>query len=406
MGYGKALILHEETDDHWDIKKILRRYGHEVIERSIASNIIVEVLSLMPHIIIMDIQGQEGAYLEVCKLLKEDDRTSEIPLMAVLRGKAFYQKLQWIEYGINDYIQEPFDEKEFMLKVKNNLKLSSLQQKHNKTKKALKESLAIINKQKVELENNLTMASKIQEALIPKSLGNIPNCSFFWHFQPSGKVGGDTFDVFMLDEDHMGLYVIDVMGHGVASSMLAVALSEFLILDVDRGSPLKKKIDRPPYYEIISPLEVINYLNKRFPFTKYHQYFTIFYMVLNVKTGVLKYVRAAHPSPILVRDDGEVTELDGYGTPVGFEFTEGYEEKTIYLESGDHLIIYTDGLLELKAENGKTLEYDGLMEYLQNEIQHSYPNHYLTYNLNQLAKAQEKLKDDLSVLEMKWIKFL
>ncbi|AOY76062.1 SpoIIE family protein phosphatase [Clostridium formicaceticum] len=406
MSLGKALIIHTKKDNRCDIKKILRRHGHEVIEEEISSNTILQVLNLMPHIILIDMDGEESVYLELCQRLKKEERSCHIPLIAVWGEEDSSKKFQWIEFGIDDYIQKPFDERELMLRVKNSLKLAKLQQNYSKTKKALKESLITINKQKIELENNLNMASKIQEALIPKSLGNIPNCSFFWQFQPSGKVGGDIFDVFMLDEDHMGLYAIDVMGHGVASSMLAVALSEFLILDVDRGSPLKKKISRSPYYEIISPLEVINYLNKRFPFTKYNHYFTIFYMVLNVKTGVLKYVRAAHPSPILIRDNGDIMELDGYGTPVGFEFTEGYEEKTVYLESGDHLIIYTDGLLELKTETGTALEYDGLVEYLEKEIQSSYHNHYLTYNLNKLAKTQEKLKDDLSVLEMKWVKFL
>jgi len=261
-----------------------------------------------------------------------------------------------------------------------------------------------LKKQKNELEVNLSLAGKIQEALIPKSLGSIPNCSFTWMYQPSGRVGGDIFDVFMLDEDHVGLYMIDVMGHGVASSMLAVTLSETLILDVDRGSPLKRKINTHPYYEIIPPLEVITYLNKRFPFGKYEHYFTIFYMVLNIKTGVMKYVRAGHPIPLLVKDTGEIIELDAYGTPVGFELGEEYEEKTVYLDSGDNLIIYTDGLMEIKDENGSSIEYEGIITYIQNE--ENFFNGHLTTGLNKLVREQSSLSDDLSILEMRWVKFI
>ncbi|SNR96979.1 sigma-B regulation protein RsbU (phosphoserine phosphatase) [Anaerovirgula multivorans] len=403
MTYNKILILIEEKQKDCYLKKVLRKYGHEVVEKHLEEDLINLVSKVMPHVILINIT--DNTYLKVIKTLKDNKDTNGIPILLFLDDEKEKEKSKAIDLGVNDFLQRPIDEKELVFKIHNQLKTVALEEDLKKTKSALEESLVTIKNQRIELEHNLTMASQIQEALIPKTLGNIPNCSFFWHFQPSGKVGGDIFDVFMLDEDHMGLYVIDVMGHGVASSMLAVALSEFLILDVDRGSPLKRKIDNPPYYEIIPPVEVIKYLNKRFPFTKYQHYFTIFYMVLNVKTGVLKYVRGAHPAPILVRNNGDFVELDGYGTPVGFEFTEGYEEKTIYLEPGDHLIIYTDGLLELKEDDGNTLEYEGFIKYLQEEIKSS-NYHYLTYNINQLANRQQHLKDDLSVLEMKWVKFI
>jgi len=270
------------------------------------------------------------------------------------------------------------------------------------SQKALEENLQIIKKQKRELERDLNLAAKIQEALIPKSFGDIPNCLFNYTFQPSGRVGGDIFDVFMLDDDNVGIYMLDVMGHGVASSMLAVILSETLILDVGRGSPLKRKINEPPYYEIVTPLEVVNYLNERFPFGRYSHYFTIFYMVLNVRTGVMKYVRAGHPAPLLVKGTGEITELDAYGTPVGFEFNERHEEKTICLDSGDHLIIYTDGLMEIKDEKGKPIELDGVVDCIKKETDSVNSN--LIMGLNKLIRAQSDFKDDLSIIEMRWTK--
>ncbi|SET66615.1 Response regulator receiver domain-containing protein [Natronincola peptidivorans] len=406
MTDGKIVILYENNDTGCDIKKSLRKYGHQVIEIIIGNETITEVLNAAPHVILVHITSRQDECLEICSILKKDKRTHNIPILGLFIDNQENQKDKYIQIGMNDYLDAPIQQQELIMKIETQMRIVKLQEKLYQKTKALEESIHTIRKQKNELEHNLTMASKIQEALIPKTLGNIPNCSFFWHFQPSGKVGGDIFDVFLLDEDHMGLYVIDVMGHGVASSMLAVALSEFLILDVDRGSPLKRKIDKPPYYEIIPPVEVIDYLNKRFPFTKYQHYFTIFYMVLNLKTGVFRYVRGAHPSPILVRNNGSITELDGYGTPVGFEFTEGYEEKTVYLETGDHLIIYTDGVFELKDEKNSAIEYEGFIEYLQKEIKGNHHNHYLTYKISQMAKKQEALKDDLSVLEMKWVKFI
>lgn len=400
----KILILDLEEDSSTYVKDLLRNYGYEVVQRSVTDSCVETILKEMPHVILINCFANNQKKVEVCNTLKGDYYTKKIPIIALFEPLNAEEKKKCISLGIDDYISYPFEETDLILKIKNQTKIVRLQRQLSMSQKALEENLEIVQKQKNELERNLSLAAKIQEALIPKSLGDIPNCSFSCVFQPSGKVGGDIFDVFMLDEDHVGIYMIDVMGHGVASSMLAVTLSETLILDVDRGSPLKRKINYPPYYEIIPPLGVIDYLNKRFPFVKYNHYFTIFYMILNIKTGVMKYVRAGHPIPLLVKSTGEIVELDAYGTPVGFEFSEGYEEKTVYLDSGDHLIIYTDGLMEIKDKAGKPIEYDGIIECIKKEI--DFVNGNLTMGLNKLIREQSSLKDDLSIIEMRWVKFI
>lgn len=400
---NRILILEHEKKSSRLIIDILRKCGLEVKKEVVTDCSIDKITALMPHVIIVNSFDDENISIKLVKELKSDIRLSTVPIMVLLHGLNNNYKSQFIDLDVDDYLRFPFDSHAFVHKINKLLKVGELQKQLNLSIQALEESLLVVNSQKKELDDNLTLAAKIQEALIPKTIGNIPNCSFEWKFKPSGKVGGDIFDVFMLDEEYMGLYVIDVMGHGVASSMLAVALSEFLITDVDRGSPLKRKTNTPPYYEILTPIQVVEYLNKRFPFTKYNHYFTIFYMVMNVKTGVIKYVRAAHPAPILFRINGEISELDAYGTPVGFAFKEGYEEGTINLNPGDNLVIYTDGLLEIEDENGKMISLNEIIKYLETEMQHN--SHLLTSNLIKWI-SNKNVRDDLTVLEMKWVKFI
>lgn len=401
----KVLILDLEGNILTYTKNLLRNYGYQVVYRSTKDSSCTEtILKEMPHVILTDCFANKKDRLLKCSILKKDYYTRHIPVIALFNTLNKEEKDNLFAAGIDDYIIYPFDGIDLILKIQNQAKLVNTQRKLNMAQKALEENLEVVYKQKNELERNLNLAAKIQEALIPKSLGDIPNCSFNWIFQPSGRVGGDIFDVFMLDEDNVGIYMLDVMGHGVAASMLAVILSETLILDVGRGSPLRRKINDPPYYEIVTPLEVINYLNNRFPFGRYNHYFTIFYMILNTKTGVMKYVRAGHPAPLVVKNTGEIMELDAYGTPVGFEFSEGYEEKTVYLDSGDHLIIYTDGLMEIKDDTGKSIEYEGIIKYIKKEV--DFVNSHLTMGLNKLIRQQSSLKDDLSIMEMRWVKFI
>ncbi len=398
----KILILDLEDKPLTYVKELLRKHGYEVVQK-LAGHICEEtILKEMPHVILTNCFCDEKYKLELCDILKDNYYIKKIPVIAIFKELDTEDKKKLISMDIDDYISFPFEEIDLIFKIQNQAKLVDLQKQLTMSQKALEENLQIIKKQKRELERDLNLAAKIQEALIPKSFGDIPNCSFNCTFQPSGRVGGDIFDVFMLDDDNVGIYMLDVMGHGVASSMLAVILSETLILDVGRGSPLKRKTNGPPYYEIITPLEVINYLNERFVFGRYSHYFTIFYMVLNVRTGVMKYVRAGHPTPLLVKGTGGIIELDAYGTPVGFEFSEEYEEKTIYLDSGDHLIIYTDGLMEIKDEKGSPIELDGIVDCIQKDI--DFANSHLIMGLNRLIREQTSLKDDLSIIEMRWAK--
>ena len=398
----KILILDLEDKPLTYVKELLRKHGYEVVQK-LAGHICEEtILKEMPYVILTNCFCDEKYKLELCDILKDNYYIKKIPVIAIFKELDTEDKKKLISMDIDDYISFPFEEIDLIFKIQNQAKLVDLQKQLTMSQKALEENLQIIKKQKRELERDLNLAAKIQEALIPKSFGDIPNCSFNCTFQPSGRVGGDIFDVFMLDDDNVGIYMLDVMGHGVASSMLAVILSETLILDVGRGSPLKRKTNGPPYYEIITPLEVINYLNERFVFGRYSHYFTIFYMVLNVRTGVMKYVRAGHPTPLLVKGTGGIIELDAYGTPVGFEFSEEYEEKTIYLDSGDHLIIYTDGLMEIKDEKGSPIELDGIIDCIQKDI--DFANSHLIMGLNRLIREQTSLKDDLSIIEMRWAK--
>ncbi len=400
----KILILDFGEIQSDDIKFLLRKCGYEVVQRVVKDNFIEVVIKEMPHVVLINCIEENYMKLEVCRKLKENNTIKNIPIIVALNLVNSEVKKKYILAGIDDYISYPLEKEELILKIRNHGKSKQLENKLNKCEMALAENIETIKKQRNELDRNLSLASNIQDALIPKSVGDIPNCSFSWIYQPSGKVGGDIFDIFMLDDEHLGLYMIDVMGHGVASSMLAVILSETLTLNVDKGSPLKRKTYSPPYYEIVPPVEVINYLNKRFPFVKYEHYFTIFYAILNIKTGVMKYVRGGHPNPLIVKDTGNIIELDAYGTPVGFEFTEEYEEETVYLDSGDHLIIYTDGLMELEDEDGNPIESEGIIDYIHKES--NSVNDYLTRGLNKLIREQPILKDDLSVLEMRWIKFV
>ncbi|MGV8145913.1 MAG: SpoIIE family protein phosphatase [Alkaliphilus sp.] len=400
MVTNKILIIQSTASKSCFKRDLLRKYGYQVKRRRIERDLAETIAELQPHLILLDIFDGDDKTLQILENMKKDQRTSEVLVIVCINKENACLREKFISLGVNDYIEVGFYDSELILKIKNQLEIFNMRNNIDLSRRALEESLHIIKDQKRELEENLALAAKIQESLIPKTLGNIPNCAFTWYFQPCGRVGGDMFDVFMLDEEHMGLYMIDVMGHGVVSSMLAVALSEFFILNLDRDSPLKSRINEKPYYKISSPVEVIEYLNRRFTFAKYSLYFTIFYMILNIKTGALKYVRAGHPPPLLVKDDESIIELSGYGTPIGFELHEKCKEVAVQLKPGETVIVYTDGLTDIEDEDGNRLEHDGVKRYVKKELQ--FYKYHLTSSLKKMARKQKVLRDDISILEFRW----
>ncbi len=403
MKTGKILILEINQDMTQLNKQRFRSWGHEVVQYVYDQNIHYQIIAEKPDMVM--VQAQDGIFYDVlqcCQELKSASRIRSIPLLVQIPQEDYQQKreLLYLE-GVEDCIPSPVVYAELKSKVMNWLDKAQLKERLKQSHQALEESIQKINRQRAEIDHHLTLAARIQESLIPKNIIQVPNCSFYSHFQPSGKVGGDIYDIFMLDHEHVGLYMVDVMGHGVASSMIAVALSELMVPDVSRGTPLKKEVKYPPYYEIVTPGNVVQYLNKRFSFSKYQHYFTIFYMVLNTHTGLLRYCRGAHPEPLLLRKDGSIETLNAYGTPIGFEFSQEHEEEKVQLKAGDRLLVYSDGLLELEDENRQMLDYDRMVSRVE-EYQQSDTQRPLTMSFKKLAGRQRELKDDLTLVEMVW----
>lgn len=403
MKTGKILMLEIVKDTTQLNKQRFRSWGHEVVQYVYHHNTYYHIIAEKPDMII--IQAQSSVFSDVfacCQALKSISRIQNIPMIVQLSQEDYQQNREFLyQEGIDDCIPSPVVYAELKTKVMTWLDKVQLKERLKQSHQALEESIQKINRQKSEIDHHLTLAARIQESLIPQNIIQVPNCSFYSHFQPSGKVGGDIYDIFMLDQEHVGLYMVDVMGHGVASSMIAVALSELMVPDVSRGTPLKKEIKYPPYYEIVTPGNVVQFLNKRFSFSKYQHYFTVFYMVLNTYTGLLRYCRGAHPEPLLLRKDGSLETLNAYGTPIGFEFSQEHEEETVQLKAGDRLLIYSDGLLELEDENHHIMDYDRMIQNVKN-YQCSNTQRPLTMSFKKLADRQKELKDDLTLVEMLW----
>ena len=298
-----------------------------------------------PDLILLDINMPEMNGYEVCALLKADERLAGIPVIFISALTEQLDKVKAFATGGVDYLTKPFQMEELHARVETHLKLRRLQTE-------LEETNARLAKANARMSRDLKAAAKIQETFLPRG-PLVAGADFAWVYRPCDELAGDGLNVFPITEGMIGMYVLDVSGHGVASALLSVTLSRLLSPPSEPSSILIQETPGRSGFEVTPPAEVASRLNRLFPFDlAVAQFATLVYGVLNVATGEFRYVSAGHPGPVLVPVDGEPLILPCEGFPIGLA-EENYEERSISLKAGDRLYFYSDGVPEAMDSQGK-----------------------------------------------------
>ena len=185
------------------------------------------------------------------------------------------------------------------------------------------------------IKEQLRMAGLVQRDFLPSQLPNCDRFNWATTFLPAEWVSGDIYDIVRLDEQHIGFYVADVVGHGIPAALLTIFLKQALVMRETVGND----------YHIFSPAEVMKNLNLRMTEQKLsaHQFATCCYCLLNTETLELTYARAGHPYPIILSPNEQPRLLEIRGSLIGvFEQAE-FPQETVKLQPGDKLILYSDG---------------------------------------------------------------
>ncbi len=190
-----------------------------------------------------------------------------------------------------------------------------------------------------EVDKELQLAGALQRDFMPKQLPEIHPLRFARLFRPACAVSGDIYDVFRIDEAHMGMFVADAMGHGTAAGLMTMFLRQAL-------NPKNVTDDG---YHVVSPAEAIGGLHAelaRQDLPHFH-FITSAYAVCNLRTRQFTMARGGHPYPILIAADGTPRELQPEGPLLGLPDLEpDFEEYTVTLEPGEKIFFYTDGIEE------------------------------------------------------------
>lgn len=203
-------------------------------------------------------------------------------------------------------------------------------------------------RERQRLEQELSIAREIQQALLPAGMHDFPHFAVAGLHRPCHEVGGDYFDVFPLNEERIAFVIADVSGKGLGAALLTTIL---------QGALSGMTVDA-------DPVKVFKQINK---FICRHsalgRYATMFFAILG-RDGKLEFVRAGHPSPMLIRR-GAVSELYSGGSfPVGLVEEAEFTLTCIQLEPEDTLVLYSDGITEAEDIERNLFKSPRLVEAL------------------------------------------
>lgn len=185
------------------------------------------------------------------------------------------------------------------------------------------------------LTEQLRMAGMVQRDFLPTQLPESLTVDWATTFLPAEWVSGDLYNIDQLDDDHIGFYIVDAVGHGMPAALLTIFVKQAMRLKEMQDGELV----------ILPPSEVMSRLNTKMAQEKFsgYQFATCCYCLINTKTNELTYARAGHPYPMLIRPGQPTMQLEARGSLLGvFEKAE-YPQECIQLEPGDKLVIYSDG---------------------------------------------------------------
>ena len=200
-----------------------------------------------------------------------------------------------------------------------------------------------LRRSKEALEQDLRLAARVQQALLPPPEFEAGALRVAHAFHPCDDLAGDAVGVVPLTQDRLAIYVLDVSGHGVGASLLSFTLAHLLSPAVG-GVLLTEDAGAGPV--VVPPARVAERLNRQFPMDRTGQYFTLVYGVIEPLSGRFEYVMAGHPAPVILPRAGAPFPVEGAGLPIGMIDDATYSDATLALGPGDRLYFYTDGAIE------------------------------------------------------------
>jgi serine phosphatase RsbU (regulator of sigma subunit) len=342
----RILVIDDSRLNRAVIKKVLTGINM-IVDEAVDGAQGLEILSKSKYDLVMvDIIMPNLDGFGFLSKFKESSRKDFIPVILMTGTEDLNSKIKGLRIGADDFLLKPLNEKELVARVISLLRLKSVYTE-------------LLDKN-TQIKKELEVAKRIQQFIIPKDFSDIEYPVISGYYLPIEDIGGDFFDCYRFSNNDLGFLIADVTGHGIPAALI-MTMSKMLF-----------SIYAPSYSSTKELLSVVNSNIRGLLLDT--QYITTFYVIYDREFNRIRFTNAGHTWALYYRaSKNKIMALDTKGFFIGISDYTDFEEKEITVEDGDRLLLYTDGVTEIKDGAGKHFGENRLAKCIIN-------NHHLSGN--------------------------
>ena len=343
----RILVADDQPDLIDALRLLLKGEGMRVDAASSPEAALAAIASGTFDLLLMDLNytgdttsGREG--IDLVSRVQALDKL--LPVVVMTGWGSVDLAVEAMRHGVRDFVQKPWDNHQLLATLRTEIDAGRARRQQH----ALE-------------QRDMDEARRIQRKLLPEAMPQVDGCEIAASWQPAAGVGGDCYDAIPFGPSRIGLSIADVVGKGIPAALLMSNLQATL---------------RAFATGLAHPADVCQQANRVLcGHIAEGRFISFFYCVADTEEGTLTFTNAGHYPPILVRADGRVERLATGGPVLGIFGDAVYEQAQVAIESGDRLVLYTDGITEVTprgadGDNGSTRDEFGDNRLIDLVVQH------------------------------------
>jgi sigma-B regulation protein RsbU (phosphoserine phosphatase) len=356
----RVLVVDDSRVQRRILVAYLQKLGFEAVEAESGAEALDKARRVAVDLVISDwmMPGMDG--LEFCRAFRELGHESYVYFILLTSKSDKGEIAQGLDVGADDFLSKPVGLDELRARIAAGERILRMERELQHKNRVANAALAELQLLYDAVDRDLVEARKLQQSLVREWHRSFAEAEVNLLLRPAGHVGGDLVGFFPIGDESLGLYALDVSGHGIASALLTARLAACLS-GTTPGHNLALCHDAQGRVVARAPEEVVQQLNRlMLDEVETGHYFTMILAAMHLRSGRVQMVQAGHPSPLVQAADGSVRPVGDGGMPVGLLAQPSFGEQKFTLAPGERLLICSDGFSECFDRQGRMLGDVGL----------------------------------------------
>ncbi|VVT10292.1 Response regulator receiver modulated serine phosphatase [Roseovarius sp. EC-HK134] len=361
----RVLVVDDSRLQRRILTASLQRWGFEVQEAESGEEALRLCRDQPPDLVMSDWMMPGLSGLEFCRKFRDLQQES-YGYFILLTSKSDKDEVALgLDAGADDFLTKPVNAAELRARISAGARILRMQRELTEKNRLIKSTLDELQTLYDSLDSDLVEAKKLQQSLVSERYRDFGAAEVSLMLQSAGHVGGDLVGMFPIGATRIGLYGIDVSGHGISSALMTARLAGYLSASVPEQNLALRKT-RDGRFVARPPAQAIAMLNRLIMSEmETEHYFTLVLADVDLESGRVILSQAGHPHPALQRADGTVEFVGAGGLPVGLIDGAEFEQFEVQMGPGDRLLIHSDGVIECAGQTGALLQEEGLAHILR-----------------------------------------